>query len=324
VRISLVDREQNRRGRQRSRAARRRRRYRSFNSAIVQPDSLAARRSRGQRTRGRQRGKPLLDGERPEARPRRSVWTRIHWHSLWVRGPAFLILLALGGLVFYVSWDARFFVYEAEIVGSQYLEPDTIYAAAEVDEQNIFWIRPEKVAERIAALPGIKSVRVRCSLPALVSIHVQEREPAVMWRTSAQEHDWWLDDEGVVLPYNGDADSPDAIFVVDSSDRQLEEGQRIEPAQIVRWAQQLARALPGARVLFYQSDRGLSFTQDTDGHQWPVFVGDGEDLEHKIQAVQMLDGYLAANDIHPSYVDVRWPNLPVYGKPEGSELEETN
>jgi hypothetical protein len=250
--------------------------------------------------------------------------TRIRWRSLWIRGPAFLILFALGGLVFYGSWDARFFVYGAKIVGNRHIETKVIYAAAEVDEQNVFWIQPEKVAERIAALPGIKSVRVRCGLPALVSIQVEEREPAVMWRTSAQARDWWLDDEGVVLPYHGDEQSPDAVFVVDSSDRQLQEGGRIEPAQIVLWAQQLARALPGARTLFYQAERGLSFTQEADGYQWPVYVGDGEDLEHKIQAVEMLNSYLAANDIHPSYLDVRWPDLPVYGKPASSELGETD
>jgi len=63
---------------------------------------------------------------------------------------------------------------------------------------------------------------VSCSLPAHVSIAVEEREPAVMWRLLVQVRDWWLDEEGVVLPYHGDVSN--TVFVVDSSTPQLQKG----------------------------------------------------------------------------------------------------
>jgi cell division septal protein FtsQ len=233
---------------------------------------------------------------------------------LWLRLPAFLFMVALIGAIAYTSVDARFFVYDAQITGNRYIERERIYEEAGLDEQNIFWIRSRKVIQRIAQMPGIKAVHVRCELPAQVAISVEERVPVVMWRSWAHGKDWWLDEEGLVLPYGGDTDSPDTVFVVDSSQRQLQEGARIEPPEIVQWVRQLAAELPGARVFYYQADRGLYYVQKRDGYDWRVYLGDGENLQGKIQATQALTDYMVANNIYPSYIDVRWPELPVYGQ----------
>jgi hypothetical protein len=221
----------------------------------------------------------------------------------------------LAGVTIYVSVDERFFVYEAQIEGARHLTPQAIYRAAQVHEQNILWIRPEGVAERVYQLDGIKAVRVRCRLPAQVMIEVIEREPAVLWRADSQGGDLWLDEDGIVLPYHGDGESSETIFVVDSSERHLQIGDRIEPEGIVSSVMQLAAALPGARVFFYETERGLYFSQETALGTWPVYVGTSEDLTRKIQVVQALTGYLVEQGVQPRYVDVRWPNHPVYGKP---------
>jgi hypothetical protein len=233
------------------------------------------------------------------------------------RLPAILILAALTSAVVFTSVDARFFVYEAEILGVKHLSMAQIYETSGVHEQNIFWVQPSKVERRIAQLDGVKSVRVNCGLPARVTIEVEERAPLILWRTLAQEHDWWLDAEGMVLPYHGDVYSPETVFVVDSSQRTLEVGQRIEPQSLAPSVLKLAQALPGARVLYYGEDRGLSFTQHVDGGEWPVYVGSSDDLQRKIQVMQALNAYLLPNGIYPRYVDVRWADHPVYGRPAG-------
>jgi cell division septal protein FtsQ len=163
-----------------------------------------------------------------------------------------VFLMALMGCIAYASTARKFFVYDAQVLGSYYLSRDKIYEAAAVHEQNIFWIRPEKVMAHIAALDGIKSVRVRCGLPATVTIEVEERKPVVMWRADFQDQDWWLDEEGVVLPYGGAL--TEAVFVVDSSNQQLKEGDRIEPVGVVASVLQLTTALPQVRIFQYQPD----------------------------------------------------------------------
>jgi cell division septal protein FtsQ len=168
------------------------------------------------------------------------------------------------------------------------------------------------VAERIIQLDGIKAVRVRCDLPAQVYIEVEEREPVVMWRALAQGRDWWLDEEGRVLPYPGDVDAPNMVFVVDASDRQLQPRGKLEPASLVASVRQLAQALPEIQVFYYDQERGLSFVQTVDGGQWPVYVGSSENLAYKIQVLQVLIQHLKAESIVPDYVDVRWPDHAVY------------
>jgi cell division septal protein FtsQ len=326
VRISLVEREAEEKRKRRRR--KKRKVTRSFDTAIAQPQVQARRQSRKDRAPAKRGNppRPRAAGIPSESRPRTenpaatpvTVRSGSRRRIVLVRLSAFLVLAGLVGLVVYGSTDAKFFIYQASVVGAHHIDATTIYRQAEVDEQSIFWIRPEKVAERILQIDGIKAARVRCALPAQVSIEVEEREPVVMWRALVQQRDWWLDEEGRVLPYPGDVESPEMIFVVDSSERQLEPGGYLQPAELVRSAQQLAAALPGIRIFFYDSDRELSFTQQVDGEQWPVYLGTSDDLPRKIQVLQVLTRHLQENKIRPRYVDVRWADYPAYSVPGGA------
>jgi cell division septal protein FtsQ len=342
VRINLVgdSRTQNRwlKGRKR----RGRRRSLVFDSAISMPQAArrdSGRRKRAKDTAGKAR-KKAGRGQAVRTRTARSraerrqraqhaaaassagILQRIRWRSVGWRLLALVVMAGLIGVIAYVSSDFSFFVYRdgTRVEGARFLRADKIFAASGVNEQNIFWIDPGKVAERIVALDGVKAARVRCDLPALVTIEVEEREPVVMWRATSQNQDLWLDEAGVVLPYHGDVNSPNMVFVVDYGERHLEVGDRIEPDGIVQSVLQLAAALPGEQVYYYQPDRGLSFTHRVSSGQWPVYVGTSDDLARKIQVVQGLTEYLVANNISPRYVDVRWAEHPVYGKPQGDTL----
>lgn len=321
MRISLVERQRKRRkGRQHRNRGRNRRtrraRARSFETSTTQLEVEPGRRSEPSRASTQENGAgPQPHSSSPVTASPSVARRQGQWQLVLVRLLVFLLLTGLIGALVYTSTAADFFVYSAQIRGSGYVEPETIYKAAGVHEQNIFWIQPGKAAERIVQLGGIKAASVRCDLPAQVIIEVEEREPVVMWRPGPQGSDLWLDEEGVVLPYGGVVS--DTIFVVGPSQRELEPGERIEPNDIVQSVQQLAASLPEVRVYFYQPDRGLSFTQGPARAAWPVYVGNSEDLPRKIQVLQALTEYLAEEKIRPDYVDVRWADYPVYGKPGG-------
>jgi cell division septal protein FtsQ len=318
VRIVLIDREQEQRRRRKGR--KRRRRSRAFNSSITLPQTKSQKGAdRPYRPRGKRSARPRAQNKQGERQTATRLMRGIRWRTVLVRLPAFLILVALVGVIVYASMDQSFYVYEAQILGARHLEAQTIYDQAQVDEHSIFWIQPREVAERIVQLDGVKAVRVQCTLPAALTIEVEEREPVVMWRAKSQNTDWWLDEEGVVLPYHGDPNSPDMVFVVDSSPRSLQVGDHMTPEGIVQSVLQLASTLPSARVFFYEQGRGLYFTQGLGQGEWPVYVGTSQDLPRKIQVVQTLTDYLVVNNVRPSYVDVRWPEHPVYGKPDRAE-----
>ena len=341
MRINLVGDSRTEKRRKKSRK-RRSRRARDYDFAVSMPQAVARRPGARKRLKdvARKFGK---NAEKRQAKRTRTARTRaerrqraqraadasstgilqgIRWRSASWRLLAIAVLAALIGLLVYASSDFGFFVYrgQTQIEGVRFLQEDEIFAASGVNEQNIFWIDPAEVAKRIVALDGVKAARVRCELPTLVTIEVEEREPVVMWRATSQEQDLWLDEAGEVLPYHGDVNSPDMVFVVDYSERHLAVGDRIEPEGIVQSVLRLAAALPGEQVYYYQPDRGLSFTHRVSGGQWPVYVGTSDDLARKIQVVQALTEYLVANNVGPRYVDVRWAEHPVYGKPEGATI----
>lgn len=292
----------------------RRRRRRTFESEIAQP---------ALRTRRKTKARPVaprrtIDGVRPLAEPGAPGTQPVsprpsRWRLVVARFPAAIVLVGLIALSIYVSTTEKFFVFDADVLGNHHVEKDTIYLASGVHEQNVFWIRPNKVAEAIVQLDGIRAASVRCRLPAHVSIEVTERQPQVLWRAEVQGNDWWLDEEGVVLPYHGVVS--DTVFVVDSSERLLNVGDRVEPEGIVTSVQQLAASLPEVSLFYYQTDRGLSFMQKTAYGSWPVYVGDSSDLARKIQVLQALTDYFVKHKMRPTYVDVRWADYPVFGKP---------
>jgi len=237
--------------------------------------------------------------------------------------PVFLLAVAALAALVYAFTDARFYVYEGHIIGARHLDAAIIYQAAGVHEQSIFWTDPNAVAARVAQVDGVKAVQVRCELPARVVITVEERQPTILWRAVSQGRDSWLDGQGVVLPYHGDPASPDVIFVVDYSARALAIGQRVAPADLVPSVLSLVAAMPDVRLYTYDAERGLGFTQAQVDAQWPVYLGSSQDLARKIQITQAMTAYLASNQIRPRYVDVRWADHPVYGRPEGAPAAAT-
>ncbi|MFC2023333.1 cell division protein FtsQ/DivIB [Chloroflexota bacterium] len=222
------------------------------------------------------------------------------------------ILLALIATIVYASASESFFVREVQVTGATHLDPAIISDAAGAVKQSVFWLDPREVANVVIKIPGVKSVRVQCSLPSKVTIDVREREPVVLWRAESQGRDWWIDEDGVVLAYHGDPDSESTVFVIDSSERHLQVGERIDPRGLVQSVKQLAAALPGTKYFYYQEDRGLSFLHQADSGQWPAYVGSSDDLARKIQSMEVVIDYLKAKNIRPTYVDVRWAEHPVY------------
>lgn len=312
MRINLRDQDK------RHRSQRKRSRTYQYETAFAQSQLRS-----GPARRRRRQPRPTPQLASPQAMALSPARPRIRWRPILRRLPVAMLLAACIGAIVYISTAEEFFVYakDTQILGVRHLDVASIYQVAGVDEQNIFWLHPQQIAERIRQVDGVKEVRVRCDLlPAQVTIEVEEREPVVMWRALTQQQDWWLDEEGVVLPYHGDLQSPDMLFVVDSSERHLQVGSRLTPEGIVRSVQQLAAALPETRVFFYEADRGLSFIQRAEGGEWPVYIGSSQDLARKIQILQALAEHLTARGIRPSYVDVRWASHPAYGQPGGAPV----
>jgi hypothetical protein len=304
VRINLVD-----SGKQRKKRKKRSHRY---ESSIAQP--LPRRRLSRRRRKAAAKLEPTLSpADELDVQGRPPLEIDIPWRVVLVKFPVLLLLAGLLALAAYVTVADAFYVYSATVEGAHYLDARSIYEVAQINEHHVFWLNPQEVADNITHLQGIESAHVRLQLPNRVSIQVEERAPIIVWRSGSMGRDLWLDKEGMVLPYGGDIDSPDVVYVMDSSDRNVQEGDFIKPEGIAQSVVQLAAAVPEAELFFYQAERGLSFNQKTSLGEWPVFVGTTEDLSRKIQVVQTLNQYLVERNIRPGYVDVRMAEHPLYG-----------
>ncbi len=193
----------------------------------------------------------------------------------------------------------RFYVYDAEVKGNQFVSSDEIYDASGLHELSIFWIKPDEVEAAIARLPGIKEASVTCRLPDRVRIEVVERRTQIIWQRG--ETRLGVDDRGAILPLEGESEGMLLI-----QDLTTEADDQINP-EIVVSALELRRLLPETAALQYSEDKGLIF------HQWgyPVYFGTG-DMTGRIAILSALRQDLEADGIQPKFVDVRFTESPCY------------
>ncbi|MBM4466655.1 MAG: FtsQ-type POTRA domain-containing protein [Chloroflexi bacterium] len=235
--------------------------------------------------------------------------------GLWqVRGGtvlSVLLLAALGLLIGQFFTTYRFYVYETEVQGNQFVDRDEIYDASGLHEMSIFWIKPRQVEAAIANLPGIKEVKVICWLPNRVKIEVVEGRTQIIWQRG--ETRYGVDDQGTILPLEGESEGlrPEAqpegmLLIQDLTTGPLEVGDRIDP-EAVRSALDLRRLLPETVVFQYSEDEGLSFHQGG----CPIYLG-VSDMVEKVAILDALLQDLASEGIKPQFVDLRFKESPFY------------
>ncbi len=226
------------------------------------------------------------------------------WQAYGSRLAAALLLAALGWAAYAVFTSSSFYVYGAEVQGNAVVTPEEVYASSQLDGTSVFWVAPDAVAEKVKALPNVKSARVEVRLPAHVTITIEERTPELVWRTGSAL--WWIDAEGVVVPPRGDLSSP--LTIIDMDAQPVSAGQRLDPS-ILEAAGSLRRLLPELPEMHYSRATGISFTT-REG--WPVHLGDGQNMDAKLTVLVALRKDLLARNVAPEFIDMRFVERPFY------------
>jgi cell division septal protein FtsQ len=230
------------------------------------------------------------------------VLNRVQTHKIRLSG-----LLALAGLiwvVYSIFTTPMFFIYTAKIQGNSAVSAQEIYLASRLHNQSIFWLNQAEIEANVMVLPNIKSVEVTAHLPAKVTIAVTERNPELLWQTD--DTVWWVDSEGTIVPPRGDTTG--MLRIVDNDHQPLEVGYQIDPT-IIKGAQRLQLLVPGLTSIQHSRAKGLIVAA---GDGWPVYLGDGSEMERKLASLKIVVNQIKADDITPLYIDVRDPLRPVY------------
>jgi len=232
--------------------------------------------------------------------------------SRWRRLRAILVaaLAVIAGLALWLTLDARFYVYQADVVGTARLSCDQVFRASGLDGIHVLWVRPAEVeAGLIAALPSVELAQVACGLPAKCTIAVTERQPRLAWDEDG--HSWWIDAEGVVFDAGGTVQAEEALVdgwtvrgpLPREEDGRLDERVRVALAEL--WT--AGGNVPSS--LTYVPARGLTFV---DERGYRVILGQGPGMDERLRVLEWLQSDLEARGLAPRFVDVRFPDAPYY------------
>jgi cell division protein FtsQ len=179
-----------------------------------------------------------------------------------------------------------------------------VYTTSGLEGLSVFWVDPSAVAGRVETLPNVRAAHVKVRLPAQVIISVEERTPEIVWQTG--ETLWWVDGEGIIFPPR--ADLSGALTIVDTDAQPVSPGQALD-LSIIEAALSLRRLLPELPAMSYSRTTGISFIT---GEGWPVYLGDGRNMDAKLTILVTLRKDLMARGVSPQFIDVRFVERPFY------------
>lgn len=258
----------------------------------------AGRRYRSPRRTAR-RGLPV-EGAVPPRRPVAPVARR--------RGPFLVLALVMVALTAGVAArqivSAGFFAVRAvQVDGASPLIEDAVRAAAGVEGKQIWQVQPDAVAAAVAGVPGVRQASVRRALPNRVTISVEERMPAAVWRVG--DDDLVVDEEGVVLDAPPMGGLP-LIHFLDGTPG-LKAGDRLD-GDAVRLVRELALSLGaavGQRAVRFEYSSGGGLDIVTDGGV-RVRFGDGQNLAYKLELWRAITEQIKKERLTPTEIDLRF------------------
>lgn len=217
---------------------------------------------------------------------------------------SFLLALGLLGTLGYFSLSDTYYVYEVTVSGNSLLSADEVFQQTAMQGYSIFFIDPKVAEQRLTMLPDVRQAKVTVSLPGQMAIEVREREARVVWQTG--EVRYGVDEDGLTVSLPGDTQP--AIVITDLDATSLQLGDQVDLAAVAA-AETYHSLLSQVSEFQYSQAQGLSYQNE---HGWRVYLGDGEGAGLKVAIVDALVERLANQAESVKYIDVRFPDSPLY------------
>lgn len=236
------------------------------------------------------------------------------WHFSKVL--SLLLLLAALASVTALHGQEPWFVYgeDVQFDGLVRLERDELYPQLNLEGLNIFWVDPQALRRTLTEHGWVDEARVDVSLPAGVTVHVQEIEPVAVWQTNSGAY--WLAQDGTTRPVAEDeaqlVEQANLPQIVDS----LQEARIVRASgplsmdpDILDSALALMQALPelGGSVRYNRSV-GLNFAL-SEPTVW-VYWGDGFDMDAKLDNLAATRNVVRGSEDGAQILDVRFVKRP--------------
>lgn len=250
----------------------------------------------------------------------------------------------LSFILFSICFLGIYFLFSAPLFQVQQIETEGLIRLTAADLNSVLDISGRSIAwidasvaqtELAAAFPELKDLQITVSLPNSLIISVHERQPVIAW--SMDDHTYWIDNEGILIPPRGEATDlltinasvmPPLVKANDNSQRTEKNIQSKAPsqagfsvAQIQGWGDQinteivdaafrLSLEMPVGTIILYNQTHGLGWKSEGG---WDVYVGlTLSDIEYKLIAYNSLINKLDEEGITPSMVSIEHLHAPYY------------
>jgi hypothetical protein len=259
-------------------------------------------------------------------------------HAGWRLLSALLVVVFGAGA--YLMWNSSNFQISAvKFVGSTRVPTTELDKALDLEGTSILAAVPSDLAQTlISAYPGFSQVSVQVGLPASVVVNVKERQPLIAW---VQGNDTqWIDANGMAFPARGTAKveitiqasgNPPAVKTPGADPSATATptavpGTTPVAANAIKTAagpagpfiskdmitaiEKISKKAPANTPILYDPQYGLGW-YDTQGCK--VYFGmDTGSVDVKLQQVQTITDTLSKQGIHPTMINVEFPNAPFY------------
>jgi hypothetical protein len=231
------------------------------------------------------------------------------------RIPLILALLAVGVFIYWLLTAPNFKVTNIKVNGSRYLNSQGVIATTGVDQQNVFLLKEDEVAEKIKKMPFVLDAKVSKSLPNELKVDITERKIGAVWKAGSVYY--LTSPDGVVLESAAALkDEQTSMVQINSLDSSpLKVGDRVDELAISSApviADRVKKAGISIASLDYSPTSGLiivSAGPDGKPGPWRALFGTGAELDKKLNLLQVL---LNRKDLKWNFVDLRFTDRPVF------------
>ncbi len=242
---------------------------------------------------------------RPAASARGWLWAVLQIAVLGVEIFAVLFLLAQPG----------FRPQHVGVTGAKHLSAAQVTRALDLPgDRNIFFLSEAELAQRLQALPWVRSASVSLALPDRVSVKVTEWTPSAVLQVG--ESTYYLNDLGEVLDPAVEAGSLPVINRPDFGS--VRDGQHAVGSELLPMLLQLRSGFAPAfkiSVTSFKLDRQEVLTAQTD-RGWTIIFGqmvtadDRATLEPKLAALRALSSRIDLASAAIQYINLENPRAP--------------
>ena len=229
--------------------------------------------------------------------------------SRWRVASAVMLLLFGAMLILFFTSDV-FYVRSIQVRGNNFISREEVFAFADIADYHMFWLDPDEIRVSLMRSSSIADISIELGWPPnLITIIVQERQPAIIWSDRGTET--WIDLQGRAM--RARAEMPNLLHVnliTDDYDGPMPRAEDFSK-DMVLGALRLREILPEGENLYFHPVHGLGWTNELG---WQIWMGSDSAaiMSEKIKMYDVLVEDFQSRAIPVGELNIANPDAPFY------------